>query len=129
MKLLLKNGRVIDPASDLDAPRDLLIDKGKIARIDAAIDARGAKTVDCEGKVVCPGFIDMHVHFREPGQEWKETVASGCASAAAGGFTGVACMPNTVPVNDSRAVTELILAAAEAHPVNVWPIGAVSRGQ
>ncbi len=129
MKLLLEGGRVIDPASGLDAKRDVLIEKRKIARIAASIDAGDAKTIDCRNLVVCPGFIDMHVHFREPGQEWKETVASGCAAAAAGGFTGVACMPNTVPVNDSRAVTELILASAEEHPVHVWPIGCVSRGQ
>jgi len=120
---------VIDPASGLDAKRDVLIEAGKISRIAASITADGAKVVDCKKRVVCPGFIDMHVHFREPGQEWKETVGSGCAAAAAGGFTGVACMPNTIPVNDSRAVTELILAAAAAHPVHVWPIGCVSRGQ
>ena len=129
MKLLLKNGRVIDPASGLDAKRDVLIDKGKISRIGASIDGDGAKTIDCTDRVVCPGFLDMHVHFREPGQEWKETVASGCAAAAAGGFTGVACMPNTIPVNDSRPVTEMIQTAASAHPVHVWPIGCVSRGQ
>jgi dihydroorotase len=129
LKLLLKNGRVIDPASGLDAKRDVLIDKSKISRIAATIADDGAKTIDCKNRVVCPGFIDMHVHFREPGQEWKETVASGCASAASGGFTGVACMPNTIPVNDSRAVTELIQTAAAAQPVHVWPIGCVSRGQ
>jgi len=129
VKLLLKNGRVIDPASGLDAKRDVLIDNGKIRRIAASLDDDGLKTIDCKGLVVCPGFIDMHVHFREPGQEWKETVGSGCAAAAAGGFTGVACMPNTIPVNDSRAVTELIQAAAAAHPVHVWPIGCVTTGQ
>jgi dihydroorotase len=129
LKLLLKNGRVIDPASGLDAKRDVLIDKAKISRVAASINDDGAKTIDCKNRVVCPGFIDMHVHFREPGQEWKETVASGCASAAAGGFTGVACMPNTIPVNDSRAVTELILAAAASQPAHVWPIGCVSRDQ
>ena len=129
MKLLLKNGRVVDPASGLDAKRDVLVEKGKIAKVASSITADGVKTIDCKGLVVCPGFIDMHVHFREPGQEWKETVASGCAAAAAGGFTGVACMPNTIPVNDSRPVTESIRAAAEAHPVHVWPIGAVTKGQ
>ena len=129
MKLLLKNGRVIDPASGLDAKRDVLIEKGKIAKIAASIAAADAKTIDCAKLVVCPGFIDMHVHFREPGQEWKETVDTGCAAAAAGGFVGVACMPNTVPVNDSRPVMELIQAAAEEQAVHVWPIGCVTKAQ
>jgi dihydroorotase len=129
LKLLLKGGRVIDPASGLDAKRDVLIERGKIVRLAASISDAAAKKIDCKNRVVCPGFIDMHVHFREPGQEWKETVASGCASAASGGFTGVACMPNTVPVNDSRSVTELIQSAAASQAVHVWPIGCVSRGQ
>ncbi len=129
MKLLLEGGRVLDPASGLDARRDVLVERGKIARVAASIADDDAKTIDCKGLLVCPGFIDMHVHFREPGQEWKETVASGCAAAAAGGFTGVACMPNTIPVNDCRAVTELIQTAAQAHAVHVWPIGCVTKQQ
>ena len=85
------------------------------ARVEKEIRSRGVEVLDLAGLTVCPGFLDMHVHLREPGQEWKETVASGTRAAAAGGFTGVACMPNTVPVNDSRSVTELIMAQAEEH--------------
>jgi len=130
VKLLLKNGRVVDPAAGVDETLDLLIDKGKVGRLERRIDPRGIKTIDLAGMVVAPGFIDMHVHLREPGQEWKETVATGTAAAAAGGFTGVACMPNTVPVNDSRSVTELIMTQAAEHgSVPVYPIGCVTKGQ
>jgi len=130
VKLLLKNGRVVDPASGLDRRQDVLIEDGKIAAIDSRIDAPDAEVHDLSGLVVCPGFIDMHVHLREPGQEWKETVASGTLAAAAGGFSGVACMPNTLPVNDTRAVTELILSQAKEHgTVPVYVIGAVTKGQ
>jgi len=130
VKLLLKNGRVVDPASGRDENLDVLLEDGKITSLERRIQSRDAKVVDMSGLVVCPGFIDMHVHLREPGQEWKETVATGTRSAAAGGFTGVACMPNTVPVNDSRSVTKFILSQAEAHGcVRVYPIGCVSKGQ
>jgi dihydroorotase len=130
VKLLLKNGRVVDPGTGVDETLDLLIEKGKISKRATRIAARGAKVLDLSGLVVCPGFIDMHVHLREPGQEWKETVATGTRSAAAGGFTGVACMPNTVPVNDSQSVTELIVARAEEEGVvPVYPIGCVTKGQ
>ena len=130
MKLLLKNGRVIDPSEGIDEKRDLLIEDGKIARSGKQIRTRGAKSLDLSGLVVCPGFLDIHVHLREPGQEWKETVESGTRAAAAGGFTGVACMPNTVPVNDSRSVTELIMTQAAEHGlVPVYPIGCVTKGQ
>ncbi len=131
MKLLLKNGRVIDPAAKLDARRDLLIEDGKIVAIEPSLaDATADEAIDLEGLVLCPGFIDMHVHLREPGQEWKETIASGTRAAARGGFTAVACMPNTIPVNDSRSVTELIVSQAAEHGlVHVHPIGCVSRGQ
>jgi dihydroorotase len=129
VKLLLKNGRVVDPASGVDETLDLLIEQGKVARVGRRIDEPGAKTIDLSGLVVAPGFIDMHVHLREPGQEWKETVATGTAAAAAGGFTGVACMANTIPVNDSRSVTELIMTQAAEHgSVPVYPIGAVTKG-
>ncbi len=131
MKLLLKNARVIDPASKLDDRRDLLVEDRKIAAIEPTLAQVSAEeTIDLEGLVLCPGFIDMHVHLREPGQEWKETIASGTQAAARGGFTAVACMPNTIPVNDSRSVTELIVSQAAEHGlVHVHPIGCVSRGQ
>ena len=129
-KLLLKGGRLIDPAAGTDERRDLLIEDGRIAGNDRTIVADDAECIDLQGRVVCPGFIDMHVHLREPGQEWKETIESGTAAAAAGGFTGVACMPNTDPVNDSRSVTELILTQArELGAVPVYPIGCVTKGQ
>jgi dihydroorotase len=130
MKQLLRGGRVVDPANGIDGVHDVLIDGDRIARVGRDLPIAGAQVVDIPaGLVVCPGFIDMHVHLREPGQEHKETVATGTASAVAGGFTAVACMPNTVPVNDSANVTSLILArAAEASLARVYPIGAVSKG-
>jgi len=130
VKLLLSNARVIDPASGLDGHRDVLIVDGRIEQVAERLSAEGAEVHDLSGLVVCPGFIDMHVHLREPGQEWKETVASGTRAAAAGGFTAVACMPNTIPPNDSRSVTEYIIAQAEeAGAVRVYPIGCISKGQ
>src|SRR5512145_2544886 len=131
MKKLLKGGRVVDPANGIDGVHDVLIDGDRIARVGRDLPADGASIVEIPaGFVVCPGFIDMHVHLREPGQEHKETIATGVASAVAGGFTAVACMPNTVPVNDNAGVTRLILQkAAEAGLARVYPIGAVSRGQ
>jgi dihydroorotase len=130
MKKLLKGGRVIDPANGIDGVHDVLIDGDRIARVGRDLPVDGATVVEIpSGLVVCPGFIDMHVHLREPGQEHKETVATGTASAVAGGFTAVACMPNTSPVNDNANVTSLILAkAAEAGQARVYPIGAVSKG-
>jgi dihydroorotase len=134
MKWLLRGGRVIDPAAGVDGAIDLLIDGDRIARVGRDLPvglADGGEIVDVPaGLVICPGLIDMHVHLREPGQEHKETVLTGTASAVAGGFTAVACMPNTSPVNDNAGVTELILRrAAEAVLARVYPIGAVSRGQ
>jgi dihydroorotase len=130
MKTLLKGGRVIDPANRIDGEHDVLIDGDRIARVGRDLPANGATIVEIPPSiVVCPGFIDMHVHLREPGQEHKETVATGTAAAVAGGFTAVACMPNTSPVNDNANVTSLILAkAAEAGLARVYPIGAVSKG-
>src|SRR5471030_1998223 len=131
-KWLLKGGRLVDPANGRDGVFDLLIDGDRIARVgrDLPIDA-DVKVVDVpSGLVVVPGLIDMHVHLREPGQEHKETVATGTAAAVAGGFTAVACMPNTDPVNDNAGVTQYILKKArEANLARVYPIGAVSRGQ
>ena len=130
MKRLLKGGRVVDPSQGLDAVVDILIEDGRIAAVAPGRAGAGVEVVNVPaGCVVCPGFVDMHVHLREPGQEHKETIATGTAAAAAGGFTAVACMPNTDPVNDSASVTEAILkkAAAEAL-VRVYPIGAVTKG-
>ena len=133
MTLVIKNGRVIDPANSLDEPKDLLIHKGRIKAIESpgsiSFEA-GEKpsVIDAKGCVVCPGLIDMHVHFREPGFEYKETITSGCQSAAAGGFTSVAVMPNTNPVNDTRAVTEHILSLARTEDIiNVYPIAAITQ--
>jgi dihydroorotase len=130
MKRLLKGGRVVDPLNGIDGMYDVLIDGDRIAQVGRDLPVNGATVVEIpEDLVVCPGFIDMHVHLREPGQEHKETVATGTAAAVAGGFTAVACMPNTSPVNDDANVTSYILArAAEANLARVYPIGAVSRG-
>lgn len=130
-KLLLKGGRVVDPANGRDGDFDVLIEDDRIARVGKGLAVDGARVVDIpSGLVVCPGLVDMHVHLREPGQEHKETVATGTAAAVAGGFTAVACMPNTSPVNDNAGVTGYILKkAAEANLARVYPIGAVSRGQ
>ncbi len=129
MSLLIKNGRVVDPASGIDGIQDVLVADGRIAKIGAGLrPASGVDVVDAAGKVVCPGFIDIHVHLREPGYEYKETVATGTRAAAAGGFTAVCCMANTFPVNDNRAVTDYILAKARVEGVvRVYPIGAVTR--
>jgi dihydroorotase len=132
MKRLLKGGRVVDPANGRDGAFDVLIEDGRIVRVgrDLAVGTDTAVVTIPPGFVVCPGLIDMHVHLREPGQEHKETIATGTAAAVAGGFTAVACMPNTSPVNDHAGVTEYVLRkAAEANLARVYPIGAVSRGQ
>ena len=126
-RLLLEGGRVIDPSRQFDQVADVLVVDGKIASIGEG--AAGADAIDCAGKIVAPGFVDLHVHLREPGHEYKEDIASGARAAAAGGFTTICCMPNTEPPNDSRAVTELIVRRArEAACVHVWPIGAISKG-
>jgi dihydroorotase len=130
MKVLLKNGRLVDPVAGRNGHFDVLIVDGRVARVGKDLPADDARVVDVPAShVVCPGFIDMHVHLREPGQEHKETIASGVAAAVAGGFTAVACMPNTTPVNDQAAVTKLIVErAAVADLAHVYPIGAVSVG-
>jgi dihydroorotase len=132
MKRLLKGGRLVDPANGRDGIFDILIDGDRIAQVgrDLPVES-GVSVVEIpSGMIVCPGLIDMHVHLREPGQEHKETVATGTAAAVAGGFTAVACMPNTNPVNDNAGVTEYMLKkAAAANLARVYPIGAVSRGQ
>ncbi len=124
--LVLKNGRILDPAGNRDETADLVIRDGRI--VDPAGGVSGdARVVDVSGCWVVPGLIDMHVHLREPGQEYKEDILSGTRAAAAGGFTGVACMPNTIPVNDCRAVTALILEQAARGSARVYPVGAISK--
>jgi dihydroorotase len=130
--LLIKNGRVLDPASNTDAPRDLLLEDGHIKEIaptgKLTVEA-GVETFDASGLIVAPGFLDMHVHLREPGQENSETIESGTLAAARGGFTAVCCMPNTRPVNDNASITRFIVDRAKVHGhVRVWPIGAASIG-
>jgi dihydroorotase len=126
---LIRGGRIVDPASRTDALLDILLDAGRIAEIAPRIEAAGAKIIDVSGLVIAPGFIDMHVHLREPGQEHKETIATGTRAAAAGGFTSICAMPNTLPVNDRPEVTRTILAQAAAGGlVHVFPIGALTIG-
>ena len=130
--VLLRNARIIDPVNGIDEQADLLIHSGKIKELASFIQEdrlpEGVQEIDLTGKIVCPGFIDMHVHLREPGEEYKETIQSGTMAAAAGGFTAVACMPNTNPVNDNEAVTALILAKAKTASARVYPVGAISKG-
>src|SRR5215469_1820885 len=128
-RLLIKNGRVIDPASGLDAQADVLVEDGRIAAVRPAISAGDAELIDAAGTIVAPGFIDMHVHLREPGIEHAETIESGSKAAVAGGFTSICCMPNTIPVNDSPTVTRYIKERARQIAVcHVYPIGAITKG-
>jgi dihydroorotase len=128
---MLKGGRVVDPATGRDGMFDVLIEDGRIRKIGKDLPVDGAEVFEVpKGGIVAPGLIDIHVHLREPGQEHKETVATGTASAVAGGFTAVASMPNTEPVNDHAGITQFILTrAVEAGLARVYPIGAVSLGQ
>jgi len=129
MKLLIQNGRVVCPASGLDGVADVLIEDGRIAAVGQDLPASGAECFDAAGLVVAPGFIDIHVHLREPGFTHAETIATGSRAAAAGGFTTVCCMPNTNPVNDSATVTTYIVEKARREAVvNVFPIGAITKG-
>ncbi len=130
MKLVIKNGRVINPATKFDEIADVLIEDGKIKEIGTDLEAGDASVYDAAGKIVTPGFIDLHVHFREPGQEAKETFESGSKAAAAGGFTTVCTMPNTNPVVDSAAIVRSLEKRAEdAACVHVKIIGAVTKNQ
>ena len=128
--LFIEGGRVIDPASGTDGDRTVVIRDGVVAEVAERVERpRDARLIDARGRWVTPGFIDLHVHLREPGQEYKETVATGAGAAAAGGFTAVCAMPNTRPVNDSAAVTELIRSRASAAGLaRVYPVGAISKG-
>jgi dihydroorotase len=130
MNLLITNARVVDPSQQLDAALDILIENGAIARVDKKIKApAGIETLDASGLIASPGFIDLHTHLREPGQEHKETIATGTRAAVAGGFTAVCAMANSVPPNDERAVTEMVRAEAQRNGhCRVYPIGAVSKG-
>jgi dihydroorotase len=128
-RLVIKNGRVVDPGSGVDQIADVAVENGTIREIAPSIDGTGSEVFDASGLIVAPGFIDMHVHLREPGLEHAETIESGSWAAAAGGFTSICCMPNTQPVNDSPTVTHYILERArQKAPVNVYPIGAITKG-
>lgn len=133
--LILRGGRVLDPAKGLDEVADVVIDASRVSRVGADAGAsiprhETVRVVDATGYWVCPGFVDLHVHLREPGQEYKEDIASGLRAAAAGGFTAVCPMPNTRPVNDNRAITEMMLArAAEEAGARLLPFGAITKGQ
>ncbi len=131
MKVLIEGGTVIDPAGGLEGPADIVIENGVIAEIvKPGAGPKNAEVIKAKGCVVCPGLVDIHTHLREPGYEYKETIASGSRAAAAGGVTSLACMANTNPVNDNGSVTEFILKQARAHAVaRVYPIGAVTKGQ
>jgi dihydroorotase len=128
-RLLLKGGRVVDPAQKIDAVKDVLLSDGAVEEVGPKVNPRGATVLDMKGLVVCPGFIDIHTHLREPGREDKETIATGTRAAAAGGFTAVCAMPNTDPVNDNAGITRSILEKARTEgAVRVYPIGAITRG-
>ncbi|HJU53246.1 MAG TPA: dihydroorotase, partial [Pyrinomonadaceae bacterium] len=131
MRLLIANGYLIDPSQGVNTGKNLLIEDGRVAGLLDRGDSvpEGAEVLDATGLVVAPGFIDMHVHLREPGQEYKETIATGAAAAVAGGWTSVCAMPNTDPINDSPAVTRFIIEQAErAQLANVFPIGSITKG-
>ena len=129
-QVLLQGGRVIDPANERDEIADVLLSNGKIDSIDSNLEAdHDAEIIDCSNQVICPGLIDLHVHFREPGQTAKEDIASGSAAAAMGGFTSVVCMPNTSPTIDNPATVKLIQdKAAREAVINVYTTGAITLG-
>src|SRR5450631_1771510 len=128
MPIVIRNGRVIDPSSNTDRVADVLIVDGRVAGVAPNLSSPKAEVFDATGMIVAPGFIDMHVHLREPGFEYAETIESGSRAAAAGGFTSICCMPNTSPVNDNATVTSYIIERALKHAVvNVFPIGAITK--
>src|SRR5436190_22220235 len=129
MAILIKNGSVIDPATNTDRVSDVLVADGRVAEVAPNLSSSNAEVYDATGMIVAPGFIDMHVHLREPGFEHAENIESGSRAAAAGGFTSICCMPNTKPVNDSVTVTSYIVERARSKAVvNVFPIGAITKG-
>ena len=130
MRLLIQNGYVIDPSQGINTGRNVFVEDGRVVGLSNFSDdvPEGAEVFDATGLIVAPGFIDMHVHLREPGHEYKETIASGAAAAVAGGFTTVCAMPNTAPINDNAAVTRFVIEQAErAGLANVFPIGAITK--
>ena len=132
MGVLIKNGRVIDPSQSLDMVSDIYVQGDRVREISERIDTprKSDTVIDASGQIVAPGFVDIHVHLREPGYEHKETIKTGCLAAAAGGFTSIVCMPNTNPINDNASVTEYILLKARTEGiVNVFPIGAITKGE
>lgn len=134
MSILIKGGRIIDPARGYDKVGNVLIEKGLVKSYPDDIKKlekhSDVKVIDALGKIVCPGLVDLHVHLREPGYEHKETIRTGCESAAAGGFTSIVCMPNTNPINDNASVTEYIMLKARTEGiVNVFPLGAITKGE
>lgn len=128
--ILIRGGRVVDPVNKVDGLKDVLLHNGRVKQVSepGSIPATGKQVINAGGMIVAPGLVDIHVHLRQPGQEYKETIASGTAAAAAGGFTSVCCMPNTVPVNDSPKITRWMLAKERGAVVNVFPIGAATVG-
>ncbi len=130
MKTLLKNGRVVDPSQKIDETLDILIEDGRISKISERISEKNVETIDCAGLIVSPGFIDMHTHLREPGFEYKETIETGTRAAIAGGFTSVACMPNTNPPCDNDSIVRFIKKKSEeAGYARVFPIGSITKGR
>ncbi|HEX8863819.1 MAG TPA: amidohydrolase family protein, partial [Actinomycetes bacterium] len=126
----MRGGRLIDPASGHDGPADLLLRDGLVAEVGAGLQAGDAEPVDCDGLVVSPGFVDLHVHLREPGREDAETIETGSRAAALGGYTAICPMPNTDPVADNAGVVEMVAARGrEVGLVDVFPVGAVTLGQ
>ena len=126
--MLIKNGRIIDPANGVDEVNDLLIEDGKVVSI-GKVENYDGETYDAAGKIVAPGFVDLHCHLRDPGFEYKEDIYTGTRAAAHGGFTSVCCMANTMPVNDNAAITRSIIEKAHREGVvNVYPIGAITKG-
>ncbi len=129
MEFLIKGGHVVDPANNIDAIRDILIEEGRIKEVKKALIKKGAKVIDAKAKIVLPGLVDMHVHLREPGREDEETIESGSLAAAKGGFTTICCMPNTDPAIDNQGVVELVVSGSKRIGlIKIFPIGAITRG-